>query len=220
MENSYTIENYLKAIYKLSEKTTDTVTTNDIAAALSTKASSANDMIRKLALKKYLKHEKYRGVQMTDKGNKVALNVIRRHRLWELFLVKTLGFKWNEVHVIAEQMEHVVSDDLINRLDHFLGYPKFDPHGDPIPDANGKIQKLPLIPLEELKKGQSGTVTAVVDHSDAFLKYLEKHQLNIGCKLKVIDRNEYDNSLNLSINKNQTLHVSSTVAANLLIKIQ
>jgi DtxR family transcriptional regulator, Mn-dependent transcriptional regulator len=219
MENSYTIENYLKAIYKLSEKTTDTVTTNDIAAALNTKASSANDMIKKLAAKKYIKHQKYRGVQMTDKGTKIALMVIRKHRLWELFLVKTLGFKWDEVHVIAEQMEHVVSDVLVNRLDHFLGYPKFDPHGDPIPDTNGKIQKLILIPLGDLKKGQSGILTAVVDHSDAFFRHLEKFKLNIGCKLKVIERNDYDNSLNLSINKNQTLHVSNNVASNLLIKI-
>ncbi|HQV00442.1 MAG TPA: metal-dependent transcriptional regulator, partial [Bacteroidia bacterium] len=137
---SATTENYLKAIYKLNAQTT-IVTTNNIALALGTTAPSATDMIKKLALNKLITHTKYRGVGLTAKGNKAALTIIRRHRLWELFLNKVLGFKWDEVHQMAEQLEHVSVPELIERIDQYLGYPKFDPHGDPIPDAMGKIAK-------------------------------------------------------------------------------
>lgn len=218
-DNSHTLENYLKAVYKLSEKSSGTVTTNEIAAALNTRPSSANDMIRKLSAKKYTRHQKYKGVVITDKGVKAALKVIRKHRLWELFLVKVLNFRWDEVHIIAEQLEHVASDELINRLDQFLGFPKFDPHGDPIPDHNGKIQKVPLKALSELKIGEGGIINGVVDHSEQFLRYLEKFSLNIGNKVTVVDIIAYDRSLQLKIKNNQMIQVSSNVADNLLIKI-
>lgn len=218
MELSYTIENYLKAIYKLSENNTTTVTTNQIAAAQNTKPSTANDMIKKLAEMKYISYEKYKGVAMTAKGNKQALEIIRKHRLWEVFLVKTLGFKWDEVHPIAEQMEHVSSSELINRLDKFLEYPKYDPHGDPIPDEKGKIEKPQLIQLSQLNKNDVGIVSGVLDHSNKFLQHLEKVSLNIGTKLKIADKIEYDNSFILSLPKNKALHVSNVVAINLLIR--
>lgn len=218
MELSYTIENYLKAIYKLSDSNMAAVTTNQIAAAQNTKPSTANDMIKKLADKKYISYQKYRGVTMTAKGNKQALEIIRKHRLWEVFLVKTLGFKWDEVHHIAEQMEHVSSDELINRLDKFLEYPKYDPHGDPIPDAKGKIEKPQLIQLSQLNKGDTGIVSGVMDHSDKFLQHLEKVALNIGTKIKVTDKSEYDNSFQILLPKAKSLHISNAVAINLLIR--
>ncbi len=218
-DNSHALENYLKAVYKLSEKSSGAVTTNEIAAALNTKPSSANDMIRKLSAKKYTRHQKYKGVEITDKGVKAALKVIRKHRLWELFLVKVLNFRWDEVHIIAEQLEHVASDELVNRLDQFLGFPKFDPHGDPIPDHNGKIQKVPLKALSDLKIGEGGIINGVVDHSEQFLRYLEKFSLNIGNKVTVVDIIDYDRSLQLKIKNNQMIQVSSNVADNLLIKI-
>ena len=218
MELSYTIENYLKAIYKLSESNATPVTTNQIASAQNTKPSTANDMIKKLADKKYISYKKYKGVVMTAKGNKQALIIIRRHRLWEVFLVKTLGFKWDEVHHIAEQMEHVCSDELINRLDKFLAFPKYDPHGDPIPDSTGKMEKPQLIQLSQLKKGDTGIVSGVLDHADKFLQHLEKAELNIGTKIKVSDKSEYDNSFVVALPKAKSVHVSNVVAINLLIR--
>lgn len=137
--NSLTEENYIKAIYKLCEKSADAVSTNAIAEKMHTKAASVSDMLKKLSKKKLINYRKYQGVTLTAKGEKLALAIVRKHRLWELFLVQKLNFKWDEVHDIAEQLEHIQSDELVKRIDKFLDHPKFDPHGDPIPDVNGKL---------------------------------------------------------------------------------
>jgi DtxR family Mn-dependent transcriptional regulator len=139
MENSFTEENYLKAIYKLSRKGDSGVSTNALAERMDTKASSATDMIKRLSTKKLVDHKKYQGVTLTEKGRKVAVDIIRKHRLWEVFLVEHLGFGWDEVHDVAEQMEHISSPLLVERLDRFLNHPKYDPHGGPIPDAEWQL---------------------------------------------------------------------------------
>ena len=162
-------ENYLKAIYSLELEHDKGVSTNLIAEKMLTKASSVTDMIRKLSEKSLVDYVKYKGVHLTEEGHKVAVSTIRKHRLWESFLVKKLGFKWDEVHDIAEQLEHIKSEALVNRLDEFLGFPKVDPHGDPIPDRDGYIYKQDQVQLSTLKPTDKALITAVKDSSDDFL---------------------------------------------------
>ncbi|MGQ0829049.1 MAG: metal-dependent transcriptional regulator [Bacteroidota bacterium] len=214
--NSFTEENYLKAIYKLVEQTGDVVTTNAIAEKINTKAASVTDMLKKLADKKLINYQKYQGVSLSKKGEKVALTIIRKHRLWEMFLVEHLDFKWDEVHDIAEQLEHINSDKLVERIDKFLNYPKVDPHGDPIPDMNGKLQIQKSYPLSKYKKNDVCTVTGVVDHSPAFLQYLDRSGITLGNEIKIKDIVEFDRSLQITINK-QTLFISNDVAKNILV---
>ena len=213
-----TEENYLKAIYKLALEQKEGISTNAIAGRMQTKAATVTDMVQKLHDKKLLRYEKYRGVGITDKGKKVALAIIRKHRLWEVFLVKVLDFKWDEVHAIAEQMEHVHSDELTARLDKFLGYPKFDPHGDPIPDEKGKLEPVSYQPLLEEKQGQTCIMAAVTEHSAAFLKHLEKSGLQIGCRIRILEKYEYDHSVSLAVNDKQQVHISFETARHLLVK--
>lgn len=210
-------ENYLKAIYHLSLNDLS-VSTNQIAAALCTKAASVTDMLKKLADKELINYEKYQGVTLTATGEKIALQIIRRHRLWEYFLVEKLNFKWDEVHEMAEELEHISSVELIDRLDQFMDCPKHDPHGDPIPDRDGNFKKHELIPVASLKLNETGIISGVRDHSPGFLQYLEKQQLTIGKKIKVSDIIEYDNSMILEVEKTTT-HISREVAKNLLIAI-
>src|SRR5688572_3663166 len=153
--NSHTEENYLKAIFKLLEKEKGEVSTNAIAEKVNTKAASVTDMLKKLADKKLINYKKYQGVTLTAKGEKIAINIIRKHRLWEVFLVEKLKYKWDEIHDIAEQLEHIQSDSLIDRIDSFLNYPKFDPHGDPIPDLNGNFQQQKSQLLSTITKGNT-----------------------------------------------------------------
>src|SRR5882757_1901576 len=176
--NTLAEENYLKAIYHLSLNDNN-VSTNQIAAALNTKAASVTDMLKKLADKELINYAKYQGVTLTPAGQKGALHIIRKHRLWEYFLVEKLHFKWDEVHEMAEEMEHISSVELINRLDKFMDYPKHDPHGDPIPDRDGNLKKYELKPIAALNVNEGGIVSGVRDHSPAFLQYLEKQQLTI-----------------------------------------
>ncbi|HWZ35815.1 MAG TPA: metal-dependent transcriptional regulator [Mucilaginibacter sp.] len=210
-------ENYLKAIYHLSLNDLS-VSTNQIAAALCTKAASVTDMLKKLADKELIYYEKYQGVTLTPSGEKIALQIIRRHRLWEYFLVEKLNFKWDEVHEMAEELEHISSVELIDRLDQFMDCPKHDPHGDPIPDRDGNFKKHELIPVASLKLNEMGTISGVRDHSPGFLQYLEKQQLTIGKKIKITDIIEYDNSMMLEV-ENNTTHISREVAKNLLVAI-
>ena len=181
---SLTEENYLKAIYHLSDGGSKAVLTNELAEAMNTKAASATDMIKKLSAKEFISYEKYYGVNVTHKGKVEALMVIRKHRLWETFLVDKLGFNWDEVHEVAEQLEHINSSRLIEKLDEFLGYPKVDPHGDPIPDNKGKIKAQPQLPLDQLKKGYLGKIAAVKDSDSNLLKYLDKIGAKPGTKIK------------------------------------
>ncbi|MBC7400146.1 MAG: metal-dependent transcriptional regulator, partial [Mucilaginibacter sp.] len=204
--NTLAEENYLKAIYHLSLNDLN-VSTNQIAAALSTKAASVTDMLKKLADKELINYEKYQGVTLTAAGEKIALHIIRKHRLWEYFLVEKLNFKWDEVHEMAEEMEHISSVELIDRLDKFMDYPKHDPHGDPIPDRDGNFKKYELKPISALGVNEGGVISGVRDHSSSFLQYLEKQQLTIGKKITVTEVIEYDNSMILQV-ENTTTHIS------------
>ncbi|MBA3971544.1 MAG: metal-dependent transcriptional regulator [Bacteroidetes bacterium] len=214
--HSFTEENYLKAIYKLTENHGDSVSTNSIAESMSTKAASVTDMLKKLSDKKLINYQKYQGVTLSAKGEKVALNIIRKHRLWEMFLLEKLDFKWDEVHDLAEQLEHINSDKLIEQIDKFLNYPKFDPHGDPIPDANGKIQQQKSKLLSNYKKKETLVMTGVVDHSAAFLQYLDRSGLALGYEIKIEDIIEFDKSLQITINKKNSIFISNEVAKNIL----
>ena len=216
---SFTEENYLKAIYKLSDNKAGEITTNAIADAMQTKAASVTDMVKKLAEKQLLKYEKYKGVKLSAKGRKVAIDTVRKHRLWETFLHNKLNFKWDEVHEIAEQLEHIQSETLIDKLDDFLGYPAHDPHGDPIPGKNGEIKMHDVVTLSNLKKGERCVVVGVVDHRTIFLKHLQKINLMPGSKIQVSTINEFDQSHNIKVNRNIELQISFDVAKNILVKI-
>lgn len=215
---SHTEENYLKAIFKLSELQNGNVSTNAIAEKLSTTAASVTDMLKKLATKKLLHYEKYYGVSLTEKGKKLAKDLIRKHRLWETFLVDKLKFSWDEVDELAEQLEHINSEILTDRIDHFLGFPKFDPHGDPIPDKDGNMAYHEDITLDKMHKGDEGTIAGVIDHSAEFLQYLNKIQLIIHTRIKIQEDEEYDQSKVILINNKHELVVSHKVASNLLVR--
>ena len=212
---SYTEENYLKTIYHLAEKTTN-VQTNAIAEQMQTKPASVTDMIKKLADKGLVDYIKYQGVTLTEIGKNTAIDIVRKHRLWEVFLVDKLNFKWDEVHDVAEELEHIRSVELIERLDEFLGFPKADPHGDPIPDKNGRFAKTQFIKLIELKVGDAGTITGVSQHSSAFLKHLEKLGLTLGKQIQINDVTEFDGSVEILLSDKQ-VNISREVAKHILI---
>ncbi len=218
--HSYTEENYLKAIYKLLEKNKDVVTTNSIAEKLKTKAASVTDMLGKLSAKKLIHYKKYQGVTLTDAGKKVAINIIRKHRLWEMFLVEKLNFKWDEVHEVAEQLEHIQSEKLIKQVDRFLNHPKFDPHGDPIPDANGKFSEKKSYLLSNMKKNDRCIMTGIIDHSNHFLRYLGSIGICPGNEINIKKVQDYDASLFISTSKKKNLFISKDVAKNILVRIK
>ena len=210
-------ENYLKAIYHLTVQLEAEVPTNAIAEMMETKASSVTDMLKKLADKALINYIKYQGVSLTDKGRHAAKMIVRKHRLWEVFLVEKLAFTWDEVHDIAEQLEHIKSEQLINKLDDFLGNPTEDPHGDPIPDAQGKITKIEQLLLSELAESETAICVGVKDSSADFLQYLNKQKIALGAVIKVLGRENFDASLHLIIN-DTPLTVSSKIAGNLYVK--
>lgn len=214
---SYAEENYLKAILKLSGSPDGTVSTNAIAAQLDTSAASVTDMLKKLSDKELISYQRYKGAFLTDDGQRIATTLLRKHRLWEVFLVQSLGMTWDEVHEIAEELEHIQSDRLIDRLDHFLGHPKFDPHGDPIPNAQGKYTLRAQVPLSELKPGQQGIVIGVREDETSFLKHLNEKGLTLGKSIKVITNDDYDNTLSLQVDGHE-LNLSGKVARNIMIK--
>jgi DtxR family transcriptional regulator, Mn-dependent transcriptional regulator len=216
--HTFTEENYLKAIFKLSLDQAEGVSTNSIAESLETKASSVTDMIKKLSDKGLVNYVKYKGVTLTKQGKKIAVTTIRKHRLWEVFLVDYLNFKWDEVHEIAEELEHINSEKLILNLEKFLGYPKFDPHGDPIPDKEGNIYHHKEVSLGDLEVKQTGIIVGVKDHSSGFLKYLEGLNLLLGTKLTVLQKFDYDDSLLVSTADKKELVISEKVSRNLYIK--
>lgn len=214
---SSTTEDYLKAIYKLSGAEKNGVSTNAIADELSTKASSVSDMVRKLSEKKLVNYVKYQGTTLTAEGEDVALHVIRKHRLWEVFLVEKLKFGWDEIHDIAEQLEHIKSQQLIDKLDEHLGFPKKDPHGDPIPDKQGKFPKQKNSKLADLKIGEKGLVIGVSEDSKDFLRYLDGIKLKLGSPIKIVDYFEFDKSFKVLVNNNSEITFSALVAENLNI---
>ena len=216
--NSFTEENYIKAIYHLSEDGKQIVSTNSIAELTNTKASSVTDMLKKLAEKALINYVRYQGVTLTSKGRITAIGIVRKHRLWELFLVEKLQFKWDEVHDIAEELEHIKSDILVNRLEEFLGNPKVDPHGDLIPDKNGKFHAKDLIRISKMQPGDKGVISGVSEHSTKFLQYLERTGLILGSKVTVHEIIEFDGSVMLSL-ENKEITISREAAKNILILI-
>ncbi|MFT3681600.1 MAG: metal-dependent transcriptional regulator [Ferruginibacter sp.] len=210
-------ENYLKAIYKLHEKSGNMVSTSALAESLAVSAASVTDFIKKMAAKKLVSYEKSRGVRLTDQGRMIALNTIRKHRLWEVWLVNKLAFKWDEVHDIAEQLEHIISDDLIEQLDKHLGYPKTDPHGDLIPDAKGRFVKTASRPLLECIAGSRVKLVGVDDHSNSFLQYLTKNSLSLGDEILVEAIEEFDQTFHVKVNKKLHKLLSREVVKNLLV---
>ena len=217
MELTTAEENYLKAIYHLSEGGKKSVSTNDIAAEIQTKPASVSDMLRRLAEKEVITYRKYYGLQITESGKRLALQTIRKHRLWEVFLVEKLNFAWEEVHEVAEQLEHMQSITLIQRLHAYLNYPKFDPHGDPIPDEFGDVRARPRIALQEMEIDQAGQIVAVKDSSAAFLRYLDKVGAYIGARIKILDKVEFDGSVEILVDQKKTLFMSKDVASNILV---
>lgn len=214
---TFSEENYLKAIYHLELKFPAGVSTNALAEEMETKASSVTDMIKKLSEKKLVNYKKYQGFKLSELGLETAVSVIRKHRLWEFFLVEKLDFSWDEVHEVAEQLEHIKSEKLIRELDRFLGFPKRDPHGDPIPDAEGNFTVLNKVLLSDLKKGESGIFVGVKDSSATFLQFLDKRNIALGDELKIIDKEPFDQSVLIKINE-QELRVSNLISGNLYIK--
>lgn len=210
-------ENYIKAIYSLETQSDKGVSTNMIAKKIQTKASSVTDMIKKLSEKQLVVYKKYQGVQLSKKGKKVAMLIVRKHRLWESFLVDKLNFSWDEVHVVAEQLEHIKSEKLIERLDRFLEYPSVDPHGDPIPDKDGNIQTRNKVKLSALKENEQSILLSVKDSSADFLKYLNKKKIAIGNTIKVLSVEPFDRSMQIEMNSKQFI-ISENVADNLYLK--
>ncbi|WP_240410006.1 metal-dependent transcriptional regulator [Flavisolibacter nicotianae] len=215
MNYSISEENYIKAIYHLQGES-GTVTTNALAEKLSTKAASVTDMMKKLSAKKLLNYKPYYGFTLSTEGKKVALFIIRRHRLWEFFLSQKLGFDWEEVHQLAEELEHVSNKVLIDRLDEFLGFPPFDPHGDPIPDSKGRIASRNNLPLSLLPKNKPGIVCQVTNQSAEMLELLKHKSIGIGTKLEVRKHFPFDQSLELKIKK-QIVTISEQLAKNIFV---
>lgn len=215
---TFSEENYLKTIYHLTTASDSEVSTNAIAEKMETKASSVTDMLKKLAEKGLVNYKKYQGVSLTQEGKLEAKMIVRKHRLWEVFLVEKLGFSWDEVHDIAEQLEHIKSEKLINKLDDFLDNPTEDPHGDPIPDREGRIVKIEKQLLSELSENQSGICVGVKDTSSEFLKYLDKQEIALGSKIEFLSKESFDLSLRIKVN-GKDLTISNKIASNLFVKL-
>jgi DtxR family Mn-dependent transcriptional regulator len=210
-------ENYLKAIYHLESDSKNGISTNAIAKSLKTKASSVTDMVKKLSEKEVVLYVKYQGVTLTAFGKKTAANIVRKHRLWEVFLVEKLNFSWDEVHEVAEQLEHIKSAKLINQIDALLGFPTHDPHGDPIPDKEGNLKTVEKSLLATLSKNESGICIGVDDSSSEFLQYLDKKGITLGKKITILDKEDFDDSLFIEID-GEKLSISKKIANNLYIK--
>ena len=209
-------ENYIKAIYHL--QTGGSVTTNELAAALETRPASVTDMMKKLRSKKLVHYEAYKGFRLTSDGKKLALLIVRRHRLWEFFLAEKLKFSWDEVHVVAEDLEHVSSKKLIDKLDEFLGFPRYDPHGDPIPDANGKIEAGKRVCLADLPLNKPAIVCYVSDQSSEMLELLSHKKIGIGTKLEVKKKFSFDRSLEIKLRQQSATTISGDLAKNIFVQ--
>ena len=216
---SHSEENYLKEIFHLSGLTEKRVSTNGLASRLNTKASSITDMLQKLSDKRLVEYVKYKGCFLTEEGERIAIQIIRKHRLWETFLVNKLSFGWEEVHDVAEQLEHIDSEKLIDSLDRFLNYPKFDPHGDPIPDKDGKIvYRKSKIKLLDAATNSRVEIVRVNEDSLALLKFLERHQLTLGTELDVLEKFPFDDSMSVRVGERLEINLSKKVTENIGVK--
>ncbi|MDN3550591.1 metal-dependent transcriptional regulator [Mucilaginibacter aquaedulcis] len=210
-------ENYLKSIYRLAQQNGFKITPTAIAEALGNNPASVVDMIRKLTEKQLIAYDKKKGVELTPQGLKDAVLIVRRHRLWEVFLLEKLGYHWDEIHDIAEELEHISDATLADRLDKFLGFPEYDPHGDPIPKANGKVPKPYSVTLTDLKTGDTCRVAAVRDTSSPFLQYLQRLDIGIGTNIQLLEKIPFDNSLVISISGRESTTVSQKFGENILV---
>lgn len=215
---SLTEENYLKAIFVLNQGNEKKASTNAISDKMSTKASSVSDMLKRLNDKKLINYKKYQAAELTASGEKIAITIIRKHRLWEYFLVEKLKFGWDEVHDIAEQLEHIQSKELTNRLEEFLDYPTLDPHGDPIPNKEGVFPIELNETLSDKNENESTTIIGVKNHSTEFLKYLDALSIELGTKVKIKKINDFDLSQEIVIDDKKSKHISKEVADNLFVK--
>ncbi len=216
---SQTEENYLKAVCKITQEDGRPASTNAVAASMHTTPASVTDMLKRLSEKSLLHYEKYKGVSLTRQGELLAWSLIRRHRLWEVFLVDKLGFAWDEVHDIAEQLEHIQSPGLIERLDQFLGYPRYDPHGDPIPDVDGHFAQRDQWRISQLANGQRGVIVGVNEHSNAFLQFLHQLGLVLGAEVEVVETFSFDQSARIRVNRKETMIVSPAVCQHVFVVI-
>ncbi|HVX51862.1 MAG TPA: metal-dependent transcriptional regulator [Chitinophagaceae bacterium] len=219
MQSNFTIteENYIKAIYHLQQPS-GSVTTNELSASLHTRPATVTDMLKKLKAKKLLAYEPYKEFQLTTDGKKAALTIIRRHRLWEFFLVEKLGFGWEEVHEVAEELEHVGSKKLVEKLDAYLGFPKFDPHGDPIPDSNGKMSVVQQICLAELAINKPAQVIAVGNQANELLEVLSHRHIVLGARLEVKKKFSFDGSVEVKVKNLPPVNISEQLAKALFVK--
>lgn len=213
---SLTEENYLKALYRLAQENKE-ISVKDIAKSLGIKMPTVNSMVKKLAEKKFIKYEKYKAIQLTEKGKRQALYILRKHRLTELFLSEVMGLGWEEVHDIAEQIEHIQSDRFFDRIDEMLGHPQFDPHGEPIPDANGKLPVYPSFPLCEGQINTTYTLTGVANHDPSFLQFLDSLALTLGSSIEIKEIQGFDKSMAVKINNKTKTIFSFTVCRNLMV---
>ena len=211
-------EDYLKAIFKIAEKENKAASTNKLAEALGTSPASITDMVKKLSEKRLVNYTKYYGVTLTAEGSKVATSLIRRHRLWEYFLVEKLRFAWHEVHQIAEELEHIQSDDLLARLDAFLNYPKFDPHGDPIPNAEGKFTLKTQFPLSDGKAHTKYTLSGLKESNNHFLKHLYDLGIKLGSKITIIELSDFDKSAKILLDNRTELIIGAVITQNLMVR--
>lgn len=212
-----TEENYIKALLRISSEGDGEAGTNQLAARLDVRPATVTDMVKKLRDKSLVDYQRYGKIKLTDKGRSKATEIIRKHRLWETFLYNKLAFSWDEVHEVAEQLEHVQSDKLIEQLDKFLGYPLFDPHGDSIPKANEEFKHEVRASLADSEAGQVYTIIAVKDNSPEFLQYASRLGLTINSEVTIIEHFSFDNSLSISI-ANKIINISQKVAENVYIK--
>lgn len=209
-------ENYIKGIFHLQQEN-GLVNTNALAAEMQTRPASVTDMLKKLKGKKLLQYEKYKGFKLNEAGKKAALEVVRKHRLWEFFLVEKLKFDWDKVHPIAEELEHISSVELIQRLDNFLGNPSIDPHGDPIPDKNGKIPVIRQLTISEIPIKKNVTVSSVGNQTAQMLDMLKHYKIAIGTQLTVLKKFEFDGSLEIRVLKQDACIISEQVAKNVFV---
>jgi len=209
-------ENYIKAIFHLQSEDGN-VTTNELADSLHTKPASITDMMKKLKSRKLVHYQPYQGFRLSSEGRKVALGIVRRHRLWEFFLSEKLKFNWEEVHDVAEHLEHVSSKKLIDKLDEYLGFPKFDPHGDPIPDINGKMESPKQLSLAEWPLNKPAIVCQVMDQSAELLELLQHKKISIGTRVEIKKRFDYDESVEIKIQKLSPITISGQLAKTIFV---
>lgn len=218
MKLSPTEENYLKAIFKIAEREKKSASTNTISKYIGTAPATVTDMLKRLSDKQLIHYKKYKGVTLTTEGNKHATQLIRRHRLWEVFLASKLRFSWEAVHDIAEELEHINYPELVNRLDAFLDYPKFDPHGDPIPNADGKFTLRNQMQMSDLLPGNKAVLLGVKDHETSFLQYLNGLKIKLGTEFTIVDINHYDQSMQINIDHKRPIQFSNKICQNLLVR--